>query len=505
MGLTIGLDATRIDATPAFGVNSFGEQADKAFVYVQINGAVSQAGEVVVIANDGLSQPITTSVDLVGRRVGIAPDVAAIGTYCWLLVRGESRFLVAGNCRRHSALRATAVGGVVDDAGSGPVIEGIVSTEDAGSMQGLVDGRLLHPTIQEQGGGSGGALTKTRETLGVVRYGTALVLDQPNPNTTTADRNMSVAHGLGRMPDGQKVVAECQTADRNYAVGDVIQMGGMHTYTILHDATTTYLYASGQGPWIQNKEGTANTGANRMDETRWTFTVTPYIIEEKSILTDVSGQAAVSATEIIDAVSGTPSTTLKLIEWKTGGTLEWAAGGGGGGGGFEVTAIVPTSTDGIDGDHRIHVNTGTGIVDSVYAKASGTWTQYAVNRVHRGTGAPGSTIGNRGDLYIQYTGSNATHIAVKTTTNLWSTYAIPSGGSVTLSDAAPQAPGTANSGTSADVSRADHVHPSQTVPSPSDTDPLAPGTAAEGTSAAYSRGDHVHPAGQRRRRRFAVR
>ena len=387
MGLTIGLDANRIDSTPEFGVNQFGEQADKAFVYVKINGAISQAGEVIVIANDGLSHPITTSVDLVGRRVGIAPDAAAIGTYCWILVRGETRFLVAGNCRRHSALRATAVGGVVDDAGAGPVIEGIISTDDAGAMQGLVDGRLLHPTIQEQGGGSGGALTKTRETLGVVRYGTALVLDQPNPNTTTADRNMSVAHGLGRMPDGQKVVAECQTADRNYAVGDVIQMGGMHTYTILHDATTTYLYASGQGPWIQNKEGTANTGANRMDETRWTFTVTPYIIEEKSILTDVSGQAAVSATEIIDAVSGTPSTTLKLIEWKTGGTLEWAAGGGGGG--FEVTAIVPTSTDGVDGDHRIHVNTGTGIVDSVYSKASGTWTQYAVARVHRGTGSPG--------------------------------------------------------------------------------------------------------------------
>ena len=155
-GTTIGLDPNRVTANPEFGINSFGEQADKAFVYVKINAAVGEAGEVVVIATDGLAHPITTSNDLIGRRVGIAPAQAAINSYCWLLVRGEARFLVAANCDANSSLRATTVGGVVDDSGSGPVIEGLFSTEGNGAMQGLVNGRLVHPTLQEQGAGGGG-------------------------------------------------------------------------------------------------------------------------------------------------------------------------------------------------------------------------------------------------------------------------------------------------------------------------------------------------------------
>ena len=91
-----------------------------------------------------------------GRRVGVAPAAAAIGTYCWVLYRGDGEFLVAANCAAHSSLRATAVGGVVDDAGSGPVIEGMYSTVAAGAMQTLVKGRLIYPTLQEAGGGGSG-------------------------------------------------------------------------------------------------------------------------------------------------------------------------------------------------------------------------------------------------------------------------------------------------------------------------------------------------------------
>lgn len=64
------------------------------------------------------------------------------------------------------------------------------------------------------------------------------------------------------------------------------------------------------------------------------------------------------------------------------------------------------------------------------------------------------------------------------------------------SDAPPQPPGTASAGVSSDVSRADHVHASQTVsvPSASNATPLVEGAATPGVSTAYARGDHVHPA-----------
>ena len=90
------------------------------------------------------------------------------------------------------------------------------------------------------------------------------------------------------------------------------------------------------------------------------------------------------------------------------------------------------------------------------------------------------------------------------------------------SDASPQMNGTAAAGSSADYSRADHVHPSDTskadaattlagygitdaytkaqvdgmipsVPSAYTSNPEMDGTASPGTSAAWARGDHVHP------------
>ena len=72
------------------------------------------------------------------------------------LLRGKTEFLVAGNCSANSALRATSTSGVVDDSGSGPVLDGMVATEDAGAMQELVSGRLVYPTLQEAGGGGSG-------------------------------------------------------------------------------------------------------------------------------------------------------------------------------------------------------------------------------------------------------------------------------------------------------------------------------------------------------------
>ena len=187
MSRIIGLNPTGIDLDPQFGVNQFGSQDDHEYLYVKVNGAVGARGEVLVVDTDGLAHPITTSVDLVGRRCGIAPDAAAIGRYCWVLVRGDAEFLVAANCAAHKSLRATTVGGVVDDAGSGPVIEGMVATVAAGAMQTLVKGRLVYPTLQEAGGGGSGvsdflSLDDTPAAFGTVgqapvvnALGTALV------------------------------------------------------------------------------------------------------------------------------------------------------------------------------------------------------------------------------------------------------------------------------------------------------------------------------------------
>ena len=64
-----------------------------------------------------------------------------------------------------------------------------------------------------------------------------------------------------------------------------------------------------------------------------------------------------------------------------------------------------------------------------------------------------------------------------------------------LSTVLPSPPGTAAIGTSADAAKADHVHPSQSVPSPSSATPLVEsGSGSAGSASTYARGDHVHPA-----------
>ena len=68
MSITIGLDPNRVTPNPEFGVGDFGEETSTEYVYVKVNGAIGARGEVVVFDTDGNAHPLTTSVDLIGRR-----------------------------------------------------------------------------------------------------------------------------------------------------------------------------------------------------------------------------------------------------------------------------------------------------------------------------------------------------------------------------------------------------------------------------------------------------
>ena len=159
MSITIGLDPNRVTANPEFGVGQFGSSDENEYIYVKASSAFGATGEVAVIDNDNEVAPLTTANDSVGRRISVTPSAVAQNHYFWALRRGDTEFLAGANCAANATLRATTVGGVVDDGGSGPAIEGLVATEAAGSMQTLVSGRATYPTLQEQaaGGGGGGA------------------------------------------------------------------------------------------------------------------------------------------------------------------------------------------------------------------------------------------------------------------------------------------------------------------------------------------------------------
>ena len=134
---------------------------DNEYIYVKASSAFGATGEVAVIDNDNEAAPLTSQFErfrwAAHRRCSRCGRSKPL--LLGVLVRGDTEFLAGANCAANATLRATTVGGVVDDGGSGPAIEGLVATEAAGSMQTLVSGRATYPTLQEQaaGGGGGGA------------------------------------------------------------------------------------------------------------------------------------------------------------------------------------------------------------------------------------------------------------------------------------------------------------------------------------------------------------
>ena len=126
-----------------------------------------------------------------------------------------------------------------------------------------------------------------------------------------------------------------------------------------------------------------------------------------------------------------------------------------------------------------------------------------------GTPSPGTSLKfSRGDHKHPTDTSRASQSDLDTLQNQVNGLVIP----VPSSDA-PNMDGTASAGSSANYSRKDHVHPTDTSrasatdlaalsarvdgisggATPSSADPMMDGTASAGISANYSRGDHVHP------------
>ena len=522
MSATIGLDPHGVSTTALFGVNSFGEQEDKAFVYVKFNTAVGEKGEVCVIANDGLAHPLSTSTDLIGRRVGIAPDIVPINSYCWLLVRGEAQFLVAANCAAHTALRATAVGGVVDDSGSGPVIEGIVNTVAGGSMQGLVDGRLLHPTLQEQGAGGGGGITESEAdarylqltggtltstlTVTPATNAVALLLDARALTTQTpfvfamnASGNQQ-AFWIRRGTDAQAFF----TIDGNIGGGNAnpgiaLGPGGSTTRDVLlyrgggniletPDAFRAATLDLGSGSLI------GQTAAQRLATTQTNLGIKPIPdLTTTDSSKHVTVNAGGTALELTDPPSGTVtlSDNVPVVEGTAiaGTSTEVSRSdhvhpsGGGGGGGLDIAALTA-----LDGSA---LAAGDGLV--VYDLANTENKKITPAELFQGLMLrntvkmnPASVGGSDQFALLDHSASEIRHLE-------WTDLQ-----GLILSDAVPIVEGSAIAGVATAASRADHVHPSGggggsvTL---SDTIPIEPTgiVGLAGTATEVSRQDHVHP------------
>ena len=482
MSTTIGLDPNSVSTTAEFGINSFGDQADKSFVYVKFNSAVGEAGEVCVIANDGLAHPISTTTDLVGRRVGIAPDIVPINSYCWLLVRGEAQFLVAANCAAHTALRATAVGGVVDDSGTGPVIEGIVNTVAGGSMQGLVDGRLLHPTLQVQGAGGGGGIT---ESEGDARYlqltggtvtDTLFVIPATNKVALFLDANALTSQTpfvFSMRPSGNQQAfwirrgSDAQaffTLDGNVGGGNsmpgiALGPGGSTTRDVLlyrgggniletPDAFRAATLELGTGTLI------GQAAAARLATTQTNLGIKPIPdLTSSDASKHVTVNTAGDALEFTDPPSGTVtlSDAVPVVEGTAvaGTSTEVSRSdhvhpsGGGGGGGLDISALTALDGSNLEADDEFVVYDLDATTNKKMSPAEMFQGLMRRNSVKMN---PASVAGSDQFALLDHSASEIRHLE-------WTDLQ-----GLILSDTVPIAPGTAAAGDGTEASRDNHVH-----------------------------------------------
>ncbi len=119
------------------------------FIYVQASGAVTAAGYVCIVSADHVAAMVSTSNDLEGGLLAVAPVAFADGDYGWMQVYGTCVVRVAASCAANVPLNATATAGQLDDDGAVSALraDGIYLTTARAASAGTAPARLNWPIM----------------------------------------------------------------------------------------------------------------------------------------------------------------------------------------------------------------------------------------------------------------------------------------------------------------------------------------------------------------------
>ena len=176
---------------------SIADLVNEEFIFAKYTMAVD-LGEIVLVDTANEAQPLdlTLATTNFGTRIGVCAASVESGDYGWVQVRGDVAFQSDGDATANTQLYATATAGQIgiteEDDGA---LSGIVLTEDATGMAGLVAGRLLNPVAGAAtgsggggGGGSGSGVTfQAGDTVTNLYEGEIAVANNYNPLATGVD------------------------------------------------------------------------------------------------------------------------------------------------------------------------------------------------------------------------------------------------------------------------------------------------------------------------------
>jgi hypothetical protein len=103
------------------------DEAGQTWIYVQASASLTQYDAVAIKANYKALQ-LTLDGAKAAVEVGFAQVAFEVGDYGWVQITGRPLIRLAADCDKELALYATATGGVLDDATTSAMIQGVVCT-----------------------------------------------------------------------------------------------------------------------------------------------------------------------------------------------------------------------------------------------------------------------------------------------------------------------------------------------------------------------------------------
>jgi hypothetical protein len=103
------------------------DHSGNTWVFVQASASLT-AYDAVAIQADFKAKQLTIDVGKEAVEVGFVQVAFGIGEYGWAQITGRPLIRLAADCDKDLALYATATGGVLDDATTSTMINGVVCT-----------------------------------------------------------------------------------------------------------------------------------------------------------------------------------------------------------------------------------------------------------------------------------------------------------------------------------------------------------------------------------------
>jgi len=129
-------------------LDRYTDHSGNDWVFVLASIAITQYDTVAIKAN-GNAAPITEALSKSNHQIGFAQVAFTAGDHGWVMARGNPTIRAAASCAVAVALYITATAGVLDDAVTSQMIQGVVlgSAASAGGVS-AVGAVAAYPTVR---------------------------------------------------------------------------------------------------------------------------------------------------------------------------------------------------------------------------------------------------------------------------------------------------------------------------------------------------------------------